>query len=1187
MGSIKDIIRNFWAPILCALAGLVFLCAAIGARSYMRDLDNVADATESYLAARLSSLDRVIEKAMAPDTTGWLQLERLRDDEVVYKYVFDTLQSWSNQFIVVNDNIQSPYFTYQRLSRPEYGLQSPLATIGDKWEFRNIGPDWYAVKSVTDGINRVIAGLQICSVGADGQISEINPALHLPEFYSIRQLTGYTGTEVSVDDEPLFLIINSSPDTTHLFANSRLRWIGLALMVLSMILYVPRRRKLVPWLVISVNFLVFFFLARYWGSQMLDSARMFSPSVYAGGSVWSSFGDLMLLNILLIIEFVALYLIREPLHEWAVSDLKKEKQRRWTISIAVLCLYIAGVIYAICSVCSLINNSGITFELKWFREGLGYTLCALVVYSALFASLMLLLQVFTAFVGGTDGQRLRVISPVGMGIAASAVTILLFSLSSGLGFKKEEQRVGVWANMLSVDRDLGLELHLRSVEDAIATDDVISLLSAVDGSSAILTNRIRETYFMRFTSEYDITVSTCAMNDLECQLLFNRKLSGGSPIADYTNFVCIYHNNGRSSYAGLFTYNHPSGEVTRMLVELYSKSAREDSGYYSIFKELSRPGNVFIPDDYSYGKYVEGKLVSYRGTYPYPTVLTDWYADHLNSGKQRFRTKSDVHFINNVGEDEAIVISRPRRTSLQVLSSFLTIMAMVFLVMMPVSLTKRKKREVTHNTFRKRIYILLMSAIFISLVSLATISIKFVFDRNRADTNNMMSSKISTVQTMVESLAQDAPDYNALMSQEFRNSLLAVAANTKSDVSLYTPDGRVFVSTVADVYDMNLLSTRISNEAYDEVVNKHQRLYMAKESFDGTSYYALYAPVFNRRDEMVAIISTPYSSGSSLMQEAVPHAVLLLIIVLTLLAVFAMISNTIVNAVFSPLTEVSRKMQGAADGKLETIAYDHDDEISALIASYNRMVHDLEESSKKMAQNERDMAWSEMARQVAHEIKNPLTPMKLAIQRLIRLKQRNDPSWTEKFDDLSNVVLEQIDILTETANDFSTFAKLYTEDPVEVDLDKMLQEQLMIFDNKENITLTYIGMPDALIMAPRPQLIRVVVNLITNAIQAIEINQQECAERGDEVRHGLVNVLLRNSNVDGYYDVVVEDNGPGVAEENQAKLFTPKFTTKSAGAGLGLAISRSIIDKCGGEIGYVRSITLGGASFLIRLPKKA
>lgn len=1187
MGSFKDIFRRFWAPIFCALAGLAFLIAAIGARSFMRDLDNVAKATESILASRLESLDRVIEKAMEPDTTGWLHLDHLRDDEVVYKYVFDTLQSWSNQFIVMSDDIQAPYFTYQRLSRPEYGLQSPLATIGEDWEFRNIGPDWYVVKSVTDGVNRVIAGLDVCSIGQDGQISDINPALHLPEFYSIRQLTGYTGTEVAVDGTPIFLIINSSPDTTHLFANSRLRWIGLGLMVLALLLYVPKRRKLSAWLVVAMNFLFFYFLARYWGSQMSDSTRIFSPSVYAGGAVWSSFGDLMLLNLLLVFQFLAFYLVREPLLGWISAGGTKSGRRRAGAAALALIAFVGGIAYSVCSVCSLINNSGITFELKWFSDGLGYTVCALVVYSMLFASLMLVLQEFFSIACENMENKIRVISPVGMAIAASMVTILLFALSTGVGFTKEEQRISVWANRLSVDRDLALELHLRSVEDAIAADDVISLLSSVEGSTAILTNRIRENYLMRFSNEYDITVSTCAANDLECQLLFNRKLSGGSPIADYTNFVCIYHNNGRSSYAGLFTYLMQNGDVTRMLVELYSKSAREDNGYYSIFKELARPGNVVIPEEYSYGKYVEEKLVSYKGTYAYPTVLTDMYASHLNSGRQHFRTKMDIHFINSVGDGEAIVISRPRRTSLQVLSSLLTILTIVFAVMMPVSLTRRKKKEVEHNTFRRRISVVLMSAIFVSLASLATVSIKFVFDRNRADTNNMMSSKISTVQTMVESLAQDAPDYTALLSQEFRNSLLSVADNTRSDVSLYTPDGRVFVSTVSDVFDMNLLSTRISNEAYDEVVNKHQRLYMAKEKFDGNSYYALYAPVFNRRDQMVAILSTPYSADSTLMKEAVPHAVLLLIIVITLLAVFSIISTGVVNAVFSPLTEVSRKMQGAADGGLETIEYSHDDEISALIASYNRMVHDLEESSRKMAQNERDMAWSEMARQVAHEIKNPLTPMKLAIQRLIRLKQKNDPAWTEKFDDLSSVVLEQIDILTETANDFSTFAKLYTEDPVEVDLDKMLQEQLMIFDNKENITLTYIGMPDARIMAPRPQLIRVVVNLITNAIQAIEINQQECAERGDEVRHGLVNVLLRNSNVDGYYDVVVEDNGPGVAEENQAKLFTPKFTTKSAGAGLGLAISRSIIDKCGGEISYVRSITLGGASFLIRLPKKA
>lgn len=124
-----------------------------------------------------------------------------------------------------------------------------------------------------------------------------------------------------------------------------------------------------------------------------------------------------------------------------------------------------------------------------------------------------------------------------------------------------------------------------------------------------------------------------------------------------------------------------------------------------------------------------------------------------------------------------------------------------------------------------------------------------------------------------------------------------------------------------------------------------------------------------------------------------------------------------------------------------------------------------------------------------------------------------------------------------------------------------------------------------MVMAPRPQLIRVFVNLITNAIQAIEIQQKEEFEEGGAYRRGMIQICLRNSMKDGYYDIVFEDNGPGVKDENLGKLFTPNFTTKSAGTGLGLAICRNIVEKCNGEIMYQRSFVLKGACFTVRLPK--
>ena len=154
--------------------------------------------------------------------------------------------------------------------------------------------------------------------------------------------------------------------------------------------------------------------------------------------------------------------------------------------------------------------------------------------------------------------------------------------------------------------------------------------------------------------------------------------------------------------------------------------------------------------------------------------------------------------------------------------------------------------------------------------------------------------------------------------------------------------------------------------------------------------------------------------------------------------------------------------------------------------------------------------------------------------------------------------------------------------PVLLDLDATLRDQLVIFDNKEDIDISYIGMPNAFVKAPKPQLIRVFVNLLTNAIQAIEIQKKDTG--GAE--HGKILICLRNSTEEGYYDIVFDDSGPGVSEENQARLFTPNFTTKNGGTGLGLAICRNIVEKCNGEIFYRKSYSLGGASFTVRLPKE-
>lgn len=1181
----RDFLKKYWLVFVLLLLALGCAVSSVRTKSVSGDEEHVVSVVQKNLAKRIHSLEKYAIAALR-DSSDWLPSNVLPSDMTIYKYVSDTLSTWQNELPLSNDDIRAAV-RYQRVGRPEYALTSPLAELSVQWSFVNLGPKWYVARKISAPDSRlVVAALEICSTGASGRTEAVNPHLDLsPRFY-ISPITGNLGSAVGYDGVDLFVINSNASDDELLLEGNLYRWLAMGLFVLASLAVFFRRKDWKAFLALLALLTVSYVICYRWGTQMATSSEIFSPAVYAGDAFLSSFGSLLLLNIFIVLVCAALFFSRGSI----ISFIKRRERAIAYLSLALLVTFAVGiVVYSIATLRSLILNSSILLEIQWLSPGVGYSLLSLLSYTFLMGSALMLLQIAAGVATEIWHVNIEILSRRTVTVASVVIALTMFLISGSAGFKKERSSVQVWANRLSVDRNLSLELSLRSLEPSIAQDEVISIASGMDNAGVIITNRLLDNYLYQYSDEYSVKVSICAANDLDCMMLFSRKLSGGSFLADDSRFVCISGMSGKSSYAAMFTYDNPINpavEQIKVFVEILSRSNREDNGYFSVFTPSSKLTGAMIPPQYSYAKYVEDKLVSYRGTYPYPTVAPDSYRKYVTEGREYFRTRQFIHFICKISPTEVILISRPRKGVLPVLSSSLTLVALVGLLLFPLTIRHRKqRRDGARSYFKRRIVNLMIAALFFALMILAVISIKFVFDRNTSDSYDMMSSRISTIQTMVESVCQDASSERDLLNQEFRNNIVEISSITRSDINLYTLSGQVFLSTVPDVFGKQMLSPRMDDNAYREIVHNNQRLLIQKENFEGRQYYGLYAPIFNRDDEMVAILSSPFTQMTNLVQEAIPHAVLMILIVFALMVFFTTVARRVIARIFAPLSEVTQRMQRVSQDGLESIEYDRNDELTPLIDSYNRMIHDLAESNKILARTERDNAWSEMARQVAHEIKNPLTPMMLAIQRLIRLKQKNDSSWTEKFDDISKILMDQINILASTANEFSDFAKLYSESPVEINLDELLQSQTLLFDNKENISIEYIGTPDAVIMGPKPQLTRVIVNLLTNAVQALEIMQEDKKERGEEIAPGIVRVLLRESSREGWYEIAVEDNGPGVPAENVDKVFNPKFTTKSSGSGLGLAISRSIIEKCGGEILYRKSYSLDGACFLIRLPK--
>jgi nitrogen fixation/metabolism regulation signal transduction histidine kinase len=244
-------------------------------------------------------------------------------------------------------------------------------------------------------------------------------------------------------------------------------------------------------------------------------------------------------------------------------------------------------------------------------------------------------------------------------------------------------------------------------------------------------------------------------------------------------------------------------------------------------------------------------------------------------------------------------------------------------------------------------------------------------------------------------------------------------------------------------------------------------------------------------------------------------------------------------------------------------------EVNFLIKAYNGMVDKLETSAIKLAQSEREEAWREMAKQVAHEIKNPLTPMRLTVQSFQRKFDPNDPDVKQKMNDYSETLIQQIDTMTSVASAFSNFASMPAQqnetlnvvEVVELALD-IFNEDYISFEKEEEEIISKMD---------RTQLIRVITNLVKNATQAIPESQFQ--------KSIIVTVKRRNNNV----EIAVKDNGIGIQKQDIGRIFEPKFTTKTSGMGLGLGIIKNIIENYKGTITF--ESTYGkGTTFRVSLP---
>lgn len=1109
--------------IVLLAASLILLVISMSFPQKVGDVDKEAAALEKSIDKRLRKLDKCAHKVLQIDAQELFTDESIPEDFSFYLYENQHLVSWHGQLPVQYDE-------YVGGSR-----RSTLSSVGEEFKYYYFSGLSYLIRSYQSDRYILIAALRI----------DPNDKIHVQDGFLFLPLTLKDGKAIKVQGKDSFkLVYDSLPVKSPLPAH--LAWIAYLLFMAALLLSLSSRATLKNALA-TILLLIFFAFAAYKSYPVLKGELTQIISI-------------LLVSIIVFVISSSLYIARRDI--WKKCTMTYQK----VIGIGLDLLFVAFLVwFCYISIYKVLVYTHINLHLYKIWS---LSLETLVVYLAIFAlifSIAELLDLLQPLWMKLFKKKVAIFSVSGVIVYALLCAVFCVVCTSSIGFQREKMVVASWAESLANARDYELEAQMRKVERQISRDEVIARASDSDEAFAAAKARLTDRYFFRFMNAYDLTLKVGR----------NEKILGtdeGVQIETGSRFRFAPISDQRSRYVAAFHYYSYDGGQKSIYLILEPKYPNKRS----LSMILSDRSESEVPARYSYAMYKDRNRQYMKGSYAFPLKLTEeYYEEILQKGEFSYQKYGYVIFATSVEEGEIIVMSRPQ-ASIWIGLITTVFLALVFVFLMLIMVKRPRKRiNFEKSYFKRTMHYVLLASMLITMSTLAFVSITFVNERSDASVNRMMSDKVNTIRFQLQNGIRALSSPNELNSREMLDLLRTVGDNTGSDISLYRVDGKMVMSTIPELHERHILGYRMPQIPFYHLKYQSEGYCINKENLGDRSIYMLYAPIVGADGEVLAFFASPYTdSGRNFSFDAVLHTFSVIVVFIILLILSSFGVTVAIDKTFKPLSEMSRKMRSGRMEKLSTKGYRDDSEITDIVNSYNRMVDELSNSTKALAQAERDKAWSEMARNVAHEIKNPLTPMQLQIQRVQRLKAMGDSSWVDKFDSMAEVLLDHINVLTETANQFSDFAKLYSEDPVEVSLDDMLREEVSLFDNRPGVEFVYLGLPDVRVKAPRPQLIRVFVNLLNNAVQACE-----------GLPDARIEVSLRNGADPDYYEIVFEDSGAGVDESNIDKLFTPKFTTKSSGSGLGLSICKSILEKCGASISYSRSFRLGGACFTILYPK--
>lgn len=650
-------------------------------------------------------------------------------------------------------------------------------------------------------------------------------------------------------------------------------------------------------------------------------------------------------------------------------------------------------------------------------------------------------------------------------------------------------------------------------------------------------------------------------------------------------------------------YHEPSYD---QVIYLTKREVRDSTGLVGTFFIVCTPSSfnseTFLPElfsnvgrndiesspVYAYAVYEKGILKSTQTKYPFKTSLA--YED---IPREQFESRINGSYDElwyRASNNKTVVITKKRDTFMESITlfsylfcAFLFMVAILQLIALLLRAAYGWKLVSVFSelSIRSQVHGTIVFICLLSFLIIGAATITFFVQRYNRNNIDKISRTSGIVMREMQRRIKDLSTLESIFTLEdssgnrnLQRLVDEIAEIHYLDVNVYDQQGDLRFTSIDEVYKRGVLSIKMQPLAYFHLSRMREVQFVQEERMSDLEYLSFYTAVRDPKSgEVQAYLNIPYFTSQIDLQQEISN---FLVTIINLNAFIFLISGVIAlfitNRITRSFSVIGEKMRDIQLGRTnEEIVWTRKDEIGELVAQYNKMVHQLEASAVALAKSEREGAWREMARQVAHEIKNPLTPMKLSIQYLQKAITSDHPNVQELTASVANTLVEQIDHLSKIAADFSRFANIGNQQIERFDLHDVLESVVQLYRANPRVQLLWRPVPAPVwLHADKTHINRLFTNLFSNAVEA-------CDESGPCI------IKLEEAWQEGSILLRVRDNGEGIPAEMQGKIFVPNFTTKTSGTGLGLAMCKGIVEQAGGSI-WFETREGSGTTFYVELP---